>query len=280
MEIKKIAVIGAGTMGSGIAQVLATAGYKTYMMDINENILSNAFVNIEKSVGKLVKKGILKDQDMENVFKNIIKTTDLNLVNDVDFVIEAIVEDVSLKMKLLKDIDRICPMETIFGTNTSSIPITLLGSFTKRPERVIGTHFMNPVPLMKGVEIIKGRLTSEDSLKTTVNMITKIGKVPVVVVDYAGFVTSRLLNIYINEAAYAVMDGNDPEEVDKAMVYCTNMPMGPCKLMDLVGIDVVVNVLKILEDEFGLRFKCAPILKQMVRAGELGMKTKKGFYRY
>jgi 3-hydroxybutyryl-CoA dehydrogenase len=183
-------------------------------------------------------------------------------------------------VKIFKDVDKLAPDYAILASNTSSLPITAIAAATKRPHQVVGMHFMNPVPIMKGVELIRGRVTSQETIDSAVDFTKSINKVPVVAQDYAGFITSRILNAYLNEAAYTVMDGNTPKDVDDAMVYCTNMPQGPCALMDLVGIDVIVFVLGILEDEFGPKFKSAPLLRQMVRAGHLGRKTGQGFYTY
>lgn len=179
-----------------------------------------------------------------------------------------------------EELDKLAPAHAILGTNTSSLPITAIAAATGRPEKVAGIHFMNPVPIMKGVELIKGRVTSQETIKAAAEFTKSLNKVPTIAVDYAGFITSRVLQAYLNEAAYCVMDGNTPQDVDNAMIYCTNMPQGPCALMDLIGIDTMVFILGILEDEFGPKFKVAPLLKQMMRAGHLGRKTGQGFYKY
>jgi 3-hydroxybutyryl-CoA dehydrogenase len=279
MDIKNVVVLGGGTMGNGITQVIAQAGYQVAMRDVDNEILDRAMKTIGKSLEKLENKGSIKESK-DNIIKRINPTTDIEVVKDADYVIEAVPEKLDLKQDIFKKLDELCPPHTILGTNTSSLPITAIASVTRRPDKVIGTHFMNPVPVMKGVELVKGRMTSDETLDTTKKFMDSIGKKAIVAVDYAGFITSRLLNAYLNEAAYAVMDGNSPKDVDDAMVYCTNMPIGPCALLDLVGIDVVVYVLGILEEEFGERFKAAPLLKQMVRAGHLGRKARKGFYEY
>lgn len=280
MAIRKVVVLGSGTMGNGITQVIAQAGYQVTMHDIDETIVNRGLQKIEKSLSRFVEKNVISPEEKVNILSRIKTTTALDIVKDADLVIEAVPEQLDLKVKIFAELDQLAPSHTIFASNTSSLPITAIAAATKRPSQVIGIHFMNPVPLMKGVELIKGRSTSQETIDVVVEFTKSIKKVPVVAQDYAGFITSRILNNYLNEAAYTVMDGNTPKDVDDGMVYCTNMPQGPCALMDLVGIDIIVFVLGILEEEFGPRFKAAPILKQMVRAGHLGRKTGRGFYQY
>lgn len=279
-NIKKVAVLGAGTMGNGIVQVAAQAGYQVAMRDIEDSFVSRGMDTIKNSLNKFVEKGKMQASEAEQVLARITPTTDFDVVADADLVVEAVPEKLDLKVEIFKELDQKCKPEAILGSNTSSLPITAIGAATKRPEQVVGIHFMNPVPLMRGVELVRARNTSDETLETAKEFVKSLGKVPTVAVDYAGFITSRILNIYLNEAAYTVMDGNSPKDVDDGMVYCTNMPQGPCALMDLVGIDVVVYVLGILEEEFGEKFKAAPLLKQMVRANHLGRKTGRGFYAY
>ena len=280
MKIIKVGVIGSGTIGSGIVQVCALAGYDVTLVDAQEEQLKKSMNIIDTSLDRQVRSGrINKDQKIA-VLQRIMMTLNIEDAKDVDFVIEAIFENANEKKKIMSKLDLMCPSHCIIASNTSSLPITDLASATGRPDKVIGLHFMNPVPVIKGVELIRGRKTSEETLEIATKFVESINKIPTIAEDYAGFITSRLLNVYLNEAAYAVMDGNSPEEVDKAMIHCTNMPIGPCKLIDIVGIDVIIKVLGVLEEEFGDRFRCAPLLKQMMRAGELGIKSGKGFYQY
>ncbi|MFZ3102972.1 MAG: 3-hydroxyacyl-CoA dehydrogenase family protein [Desulfitobacteriaceae bacterium] len=273
-------MLGSGTMGNGITQAVAQAGYTVVMRDMEQSFLDRGMQTITKSLGKFVDKGKLNAAQRDEILSRISTSIDMEVVSDADLVIEAVPEKLELKLAIFRELDRLCKDGAILGSNTSSLPITEIGAATKRPENVIGMHFMNPVPVMRGVEIVKGRATAEEIVEIVTAFIVSIGKEPTVAVDYAGFITSRILNSYLNEAAYTVMDGNSPENVDRGMVYCTNMPMGPCALMDMVGIDVIVYVLSILEDEFGPRFKAAPLLKQMLRANHLGVKTGQGFYKY
>jgi len=279
-KINKVVVLGAGTMGNGIVQVTAQAGYQVTMRDVSDDMLANGMKTIEKSLSKLVAKNKITDEEKANILGRITTTTSMDAVSDADLIIEAVPEQLDLKVKVFEELDKLAPAHAILGSNTSSLPITAIAAATKRPEQVAGIHFMNPVPIMKGVELIKGRVTSQETIDTAVEFTKSLGKVPTVAVDYAGFITSRILNIYLNEAAYCVMDGNTPKDVDDAMIYCTNMPQGPCALIDLVGVDIIVFVLGILEEEFGPKFKVAPLLKQMLRAGHLGRKTGQGFYKY
>ena len=230
---------------------------------------------------RLEKKEVISPGEGANILARVTFGSSLEATSEADLVIEAVPERLDLKTKIFKDLDRLAPEHAILASNTSSLPITAIAAATKRPHNVVGMHFMNPVPVMKGVELIKGRLTSEETINTSVEFVKSLkDKVPVVALDYAGFITSRIFNAYLNEAACTVQDGNNPKDVDDGMVYCTNVPMGPCAMMDLVGVDVVVFVLGILEEEFGPKFKAAPLLKQMVNAGHLGRKTGQGFYKY
>ncbi len=280
MKIGRVAVVGAGTMGLGIVQVVAQAGYSVNMLDVSESALARGRQIIEKNLLRLEEKSKLSAEEKTNILARITPGSSLDAVAEADLVIEAAVEQLDVKVQIFRDLDRLAPQHAILASNTSSLPITAIAAPTRRPHNVLGMHFMNPVPVMKGVELIKGRLTTEETVNTAVEFCKSINKVSVVAQDYAGFITSRILNAYLNEAAYTVMDGNTPKDVDDAMVYCTNMPQGPCALMDLVGIDVIVYVLGILDEEFGPKFKPAPLLKQMVRAGQLGRKTGQGFYQY
>ncbi len=280
MKISKVVVLGTGTMGNGIIQVVAQSGYQVTMEDINDSLLSQARQKIEKSLSKLVEKNKISAEEKENTLSRISSSTSLDVVTDADLVIEAVPEKLDLKAGIFEQLDKLAPGHAILASNTSSLPITAIAAATKRPEQVVGMHFMNPVPVMKGVELIRGRVTSQETINSAIEFVKSINKFPVVAEDYAGFITSRILNAYLNEAAYTVMDGNTPKDVDDAMVYCTNMPQGPCALMDLVGIDTIVYILDILETEFGPKFRTAPLLRQMARAGHLGKKTGRGFYEY
>lgn len=280
MEVNSVGVIGGGTMGSGIAQVAAQAGLRVVLVDLAPDLLGRALGNIQKSLERLEKKGSIDASKKQEALARIATSTDIKQLRDQPFIIEAVFENLDLKKRIFKELDELCPPSTILATNTSSLPVTEIAAMTRRPEKVIGTHFMNPVPVMMGVEVIRGRLTSDETVETTRNFIQRLGRKPVLAVDYAGFINSRLLNIYLNEAAYTVMDGNNPKDVDDCMVYTANMSIGPCALMDLVGIDVIVNILGILREEYGEKFKVAPLLRQMVRAGHLGRKTGRGFYQY
>ncbi|AEG16429.1 3-hydroxybutyryl-CoA dehydrogenase [Desulfofundulus kuznetsovii DSM 6115] len=281
MEIKKVAVIGAGTMGAGIAQVCASSGYEVYLNDLSVEILERAQANIENSLARFVDKKKISADDMKVALGRLHKTTDLvEAVKDVDLVIEAVFEDLAVKKELFKKIDQHVPENAVLASNTSSLPITAIAAATRRPERVIGLHFMNPVPLMKGVEVIRARLSSDEAVATGIEFVKSLGKIPAEAVDYPGFIVSRILDVMLNEAVYCVMDGNKPEEIDKAMKVCTNFPMGPLELIDMAGADVLLHVMECLNRELGDKYRPAPLLAQMVRAGQLGRKTGQGFYSY
>jgi len=280
MEIRSVFVMGAGAMGSGIAQVAAEAGYRAIMEDISEDFVEKGLNNIEKSLGRKVNKGVISEGDKASIKSRINTTTDIDSAREADLVIEAILEDLRLKMEAFKELDSICPEHTILASNTSALPISAMAAATKRQTKVIGIHFMNPAPVMKGVEIIRGRHTSDETFQTSKAFVESLGKEPCEAVDYAGFIVSRILDAMLNEAFYCVMDGNKAEEVDRAMRICTNFPMGPLELCDLVGADIVLHGLETLHSEFGDRLRPAPLLTSMVRSGDLGRKTGRGFYDY
>ena len=280
MEIKKVFVIGAGQMGNGIAQVSAQAGYDVTMSDIKPEFVQKGLDTISKSLDRMVKKGTITDADKKTIMGRIKTTTDNNNAKDADLVIEAAPEILELKKNIFKQLDTVCRPDTILATNTSSLPIGEIATATNKPERFIGIHFMNPVPVMKGVEVIPGRKTSEATLQIAKEYIKKIGKEACEARDYAGFIVSRLVDALMNEAFWCVMDGNKPEEVDKAVKFCLNHPMGPLELCDLAGADTVLHGLETMYGEFGERLMPAPILRNMVRSGDLGRKTGKGFYDY
>jgi 3-hydroxybutyryl-CoA dehydrogenase len=280
MAITKVFVIGAGTMGNGIAQVSAQAGYDVTMSDIKDEFIKKGLAAIDNSLGRMVKKGTLQESEKATIIGRIKTTTSNQDAKDADLVIEAAPEILDLKKNIFKQLDEICTPDAILATNTSSLPIGEIAAATKKPERVIGIHFMNPVPVMKGVEVIPGRKTSAAVLETSKEYIKKIGKEPCEARDYAGFIVSRLVDALMNEAFWCVMDGNKPEEVDKAIKLCLNHPMGPCELADLAGQDVILHGLETMYEEFGERLMPAPLLKNMVRSGDLGRKTGRGFYDY
>ncbi|KJS15746.1 MAG: 3-hydroxybutyryl-CoA dehydrogenase [Peptococcaceae bacterium BRH_c4b] len=280
MGITKVTVLGAGSMGNGIVQVSAQAGYEVTMIDVNGDALAKGMANIQKMLDGGVKRDKITASDRDAAMGRITTATDFSQASRADLVIEAVPEDLELKKELFKQLDQICPTHTILATNTSSLPITSIAAVTSRPAQVMGMHFMNPVPLMKGVEIIKGRMTSPQTMETGKKFIESINKVWVEAVDYAGFIASRVLDVMLNEAVWCVMDGNKPEEIDKAMKICTNFPMGPLELIDMAGADVLLNVMEIMEKEFGDKYRPAPLLRQMVRAGHVGRKAGRGFYDY
>jgi 3-hydroxybutyryl-CoA dehydrogenase len=280
LAIKKVFVIGAGQMGNGIAQVTAQAGYEVTMSDIKEEFVKKGMETISKSLDRSVKKGTMTEADKAAILGRIKTTTDNKDAKDADMVIEAAPEILDLKKNIFKTLDEICRKDCILATNTSSLPVGEIATATKNPERFIGIHFMNPVPVMKGVEVIPGRKTSAATLDAAKEYIKKIGKESCEAKDYAGFIVSRLVDALMNEAFWCVMDGNKPEEVDKAIKYCLNHPMGPLELCDLAGADTVLHGLETMYGEFGERLMPAPILKNMVRSGDLGRKTGKGFYDY
>ena len=280
MAIKSVFIMGAGVMGSGIAQVSAEAGYTVTLMDIKEEFISKSLASIEKSLDRKIKKGTIQESDKANAMSRIKTTVDLNDAKDADLVIECAPEELEFKKNAFKELDRICPDKTILATNTSALPISAIAAATKRPEKVIGIHFMNPVPLMKGVEVIPGRHTSDEVLETGKSFVKSLDKEPCEAKDYPGFIVSRLVDTLMNEAIRCVMDGNKPEEVDKAMRLCCNFPIGPLELCDLAGADIVLHGTETMYAEFGERLRPAELLRSMVRAGDLGRKTGRGFYDY
>jgi 3-hydroxybutyryl-CoA dehydrogenase len=280
LEIKTVAVIGAGTMGNGIAQVTAQAGYNVIMTDIKEEFCAKGLATIAGSLDRQIKKGTLQETDKKAILARIKTTCDLKEVKAAQLVIESAPEILELKANIFKELEAICPPETILASNTSALPISAISTASKRKDKVIGIHFMNPVPVMKGVEVIVSTYTSQETVEAAKNFVKAIGKEPCEAKDYAGFIVSRLVDVLMNEAIKCVMDGNKPEEVDKAMRLCCNFPIGPLELCDLAGADIVLHGLETMEKEFGERLKAVPLLKSQVRSGALGRKTGRGFYDY
>jgi 3-hydroxybutyryl-CoA dehydrogenase len=280
MEIKRIFIQGAGTMGSGIAQVSAQAGFEVLMMDLSMELIQKGMNSIEKSLQRGIDKGKMKVEEKSIILSRIKPVTDIKEAKGADIAIEAVFENLEMKKKVFKGLDEVCPPHAILASNTSALPIAAMASATKRPDKVLGLHFMNPVPIMRGVEIIRAMTTSDETMVIGRDYLKRLGKEIVEAVDYAGFIVSRVLDAMLNEAVRCVMDGNKPEEIDRAMKICTNFPMGPLELIDLAGVDIVLHGLETMEKDFGDRYHPAPLLRQMVRAGHLGRKAGKGFYNY
>ena len=281
--MKNITVIGSGTMGNGIAHTFAQFGYSVSLVDINEVALQKALVTIAKNIDRQVTKGTLTEENKVATLSNIKTFTVLEeAVVNADLVVEAASENVNVKLSIFKQLDEICPANTILASNTSSISITQIAAATKRPDKVIGMHFMNPVPLMKLIEIIRGYSTSNEVCQIIMETSKKINKIPVEVNDYPGFVANKILIPMINEAIITLQEGvAGVEEIDTVMKLGMGHPMGPLQLADFIGLDVCLNILKVLHDGFGNpKYAPCPLLVNMVTAGHLGVKTGKGFYDY
>jgi 3-hydroxybutyryl-CoA dehydrogenase len=281
-QIKKIAVLGAGTMGNGIAHVFARAGYSVILRDVEARFLERGLETIGKNLDREVKKQKITAADKPLTLSRIQPTTEVSALAAADFAIEAVPEQLDLKLRVLKDVDAVLKPGVILASNTSSISITQLAAQTSRPEKFIGMHFMNPVPIMALVEVIRGLATSDDTFQTTMQLCEKLEKKPVAVNDAPGFVSNRVLMPLINEAAFAVMEGvATPEAVDAVMKMGMNHPMGPLELADFIGLDVCVNILEVLQTGFGdPKYRACPLLRKYVAAGWLGRKSGRGFYKY
>jgi len=268
-------------MGSGIAQVLAQAGFEVVMMDLSTELVQKGMNSIEKGLQRGMDKGKMKVEDKSVILSRIKSVTDLKEAKGVDLAIEAVFEDLEVKKQVFKALDEICPPHAILASNTSALPVAAMTSATRRPDKVLGLHFMNPVPVMRGVvEVIRAMTTSDETITIAKEFIKKLGKEAVEAVDYAGFIVSRILDAMLNEAVKCVMDGNKPEEIGRAMKVCTNFPMGSVELIDLAGIGIVLHGLETMQKDFGDRYHPAPLLRQLARAGNLGRKSGKGFYDY
>ena len=282
MAIESIAVLGAGQMGNGIVQVAACAGYNVVMIDIKDEFVERGIATIERSLAKLVSKERMTQKQADDARARITTSTERSVCAKVDLVVEAVPEILALKIEIFSELDQICKPECILASNTSSISITKIAASTNRPDKVIGMHFMNPVPLMKLVEIINGELTSADTNGAVVSVAESMGKTPLTSEDFPGFISNRVLCPMINEAIFCLQEGVATKEaIDGVMKLGMNHPMGPLALADFIGLDTVLNIMDVLLDGFGdSKYRASPLLRRMVDAGTLGRKSGKGFYDY
>ncbi|MFO7985779.1 MAG: 3-hydroxybutyryl-CoA dehydrogenase [Desulfatiglandaceae bacterium] len=282
MDVKTLGVVGAGQMGSGIAQVAAACELSVVMNDIKEEFVERGFSAVEKSLGRMVKKEKITEADQKDILGRIEGSTALDDMIKCDFVVEAATERESLKLEIFEKLDGFCKPETVLSSNTSSISITKIAGVTQRPEKIIGMHFMNPVPMMKLVEIIKGLATSQETFEITRDLAVKMGKTPVPANDFPGFVANRILMPMINEAVYALFEGvGQAQDIDQIMKLGMNHPMGPLALADLIGLDTCLAIMEVLHEGLGdSKYRACPLLRKYVDAGWLGVKTGRGFYQY
>jgi len=282
MDIRTIGIVGAGQMGNGIAHVFAQSGFPVTMIDVSADALARGRATVEKNLDRQLKKGAIEEAARDATLARVSTHTSLDAVAGAALVVEAATENVDLKYRIFQDLDRLAGPAAILATNTSSISITEIGARTKRPEQVIGMHFMNPVPVMQLVEVIRGLATSDATTTRTLELSRAVGKTPVEVTDYPGFVANRILMPMINEAVYCVMEGvGTPEAIDTVMKLGMNHPMGPLTLADFIGLDVCLAILDVLHDGIGdPKYRACPLLRRMVAAGHLGRKSGKGFYEY
>lgn len=280
--MKKIGVIGAGTMGTGIAHVSALSGFDVTLVDIEQNLLEHSLTTIKKRLKRQVDKGKISQEEMNTALGRIQTITEMKSLSSEDIVIEAATENKEVKISIFSELDTFCPEKTILASNTSSISISLIASATNRPEKVIGMHFMNPVSIMKLVEIIRGKLTSDETTKKVKNLVEVLNKIPVECNDSSGFVSNRILMPMINEAVFCLADGvATAEAIDKIMTVGMAHPMGPLTLADLIGLDICLAIMEVLHRDMGdNKYRPCPLLEEMVSAGNLGRKTGQGFYSY
>lgn len=282
MNVQTIMVVGAGQMGSGIAQVSAQAGFQVILSDVKQEFVDRGLGTIHKNLSRNVEKGRMSEQEKADILSRITLSTDLADGEKADFVVEAVTENMAVKAEIFKKLDAVCPAHAVLASNTSSLPITELAAVTSRPEKVIGMHFMNPMPVMKLVEIIRGLQTADEVYQLTEDLSKQMGKVPVSVNDFPGFVSNRVLMPMINEAIYCVYEGvATPEAVDEVMKLGMNHPMGPLTLADFIGLDTCLYIMEVLYEGFGdSKYRPCPLLRKYVKAGWLGKKSGRGFYVY
>ncbi len=281
MEIKRIGVVGAGQMGSGIAEVAVSSGFFVLMRDVSPEAVKRGETRIAGDLERRVEKGKLSREEKESILGRLRGTTSLEDFAECDFVIEAATENISLKKEIFQALDRVTRREAILASNTSSISITRIASFTTKPDRVVGMHFFNPAPVMKLIELIRAMATSDVTLELTKDLCVKMGKIAVEAQDLPGFISSRLIFSFMNEGVFTLYEGlGKKEEIDAIMKMGANHPMGPIELADLVGLDTVLSVMKVLQEAFGDKYRPCPLLFKYVEAGYLGVKTGRGFYQY